>query len=138
MKIAGAWYTICFGLALVVLAVPIAASLPETRSAAIVKQAEAAAHTAVRNPTIAKDDLWSNMRHQLRSMRETVSVISRTLFVDNIVVGILLFSTVFTALGKSVVIMLLQYMSVKFGWSWAKVCIENAAWVYQNRFLICT
>ncbi|ATY64237.1 MFS transporter [Cordyceps militaris] len=59
----------------------------------------------------------------MRSTWQHLSLINRTLFAGNPIVGILLFSTVFITLGKSVVMFLLQYVAKRFGWSWAKASL---------------
>lgn len=116
----GAWFTVYFGSVLLCLTLPIAMFLPETRSAAVVKQAEAA-RKAGADDVAAAGHSWWDARPALVSMWQQMAMINRVLFVENPRVGLLLSSTVFFTVGKSVVMIMLQYVSKRFGWSWAKV-----------------
>lgn len=136
MNASGPWFTITFGFLLVTLGLPIAAFIPETRSAAVVKRAEAARKDAERYLHIKERGSCLDLRPILRSTWQKLSLINRTLFLGNPTVGILLFSTVFITLGKSVIIMLLQYVTKRFKWSWAKV--SNHFFMALQVFIIFT
>lgn len=131
MNACGAWATIFVGSLLVTFSVPLAAFLPETRSAAVVKHAKAAGGTADSEIEFVKPGPWSNLQAVVSPVWRQLSLINRTLFVGNPVVGLLLFSTLFFTLGKSVSMMMLQYVTKRFGWSWAKVSPQRFTSCYS-------
>lgn len=122
----GAWFTLIFGFALMTLAIPIAAFVPETRPAAVVRRAETACKIAETNSRIDNHSPRWISRSYVRSTWQHLSLINRTLFAGNPTVGLLISSTIFITVGKSVVIMLLQYVAKRFGWSWSKVSNHTA------------
>jgi hypothetical protein len=65
-----------------------------------------------------------DMQPLLRSVREQSIAIANVFFIQKPTIGILLFSTVFSVLGRSVMLMLLQYVTKAFGWSWSKVSLH--------------
>ncbi|EJP67264.1 MFS transporter [Beauveria bassiana ARSEF 2860] len=105
----GAWFTLIFGFALMTLAIPIAAFVPETRPAAVVRRAETACKIAETNSRIDNHSPRWISRSYVRSTWQHLSLINRTLFAGNPTVGLLISSTIFITVGKSVVIMLLQF-----------------------------
>lgn len=110
-----AWFAVYLGLALWVLLFFLTASIPETRSEAAIKRAN-------------QDGNGSDLSlSSLLNVKELVSGIimqTKTLFdimlIKNPVLGILLFSTLFTTIGSSADTILLQYATKRFEWTWAE------------------
>lgn len=121
MSLGGPWVTLYSGFALFVLTVPLTAALPETRCEAVVRRAEMARKASSVSGT--SKSKW-DMQPLLRSVREQSIAIANVFFIQKPTIGILLFSTVFSVLGRSVMLMLLQYVTKAFGWSWSKVSLH--------------
>ncbi|KAJ3484894.1 hypothetical protein NLG97_g6947 [Lecanicillium saksenae] len=126
----GAWFTVYSGFVLMSLSLILVTTLPETRSAAVVKQAEAA-RNAERVSNASTEGKWWDIRPMLRAAWTQIVVINQTLFVGNPRVGTLLLSTVFFTVGKCVMMLMLQYVTKRFGWTWAKAgliaAVKNVA-----------
>ena len=130
MSLGGAWVTLYIGFALILFTVPLTAALPETRCEAVVKRAEIARKASSLSGTGRSK--W-DIQTLLRSVREQSITIVKVFFLQKPTVGILLFSTVFTVLGRNVVLIMLQYVTKVFGWPWSKVSLHPES--YDHFFL---
>ncbi|KAJ3487537.1 hypothetical protein NLG97_g6395 [Lecanicillium saksenae] len=130
IHLGGTWFAVYLGFTLVALSIPLSALLPETRCAAAVRRAQVY-QAAERESTANKDSSSWALRPILHSARQKLALIKHTVFASNPTVGILILSTLFFTLGKSVFMMLLQYVTKRFGWTWAEagllISVKNAA-----------
>ena len=128
----GAWFSVYCGIGLLVLTIPITIFLPETRSQSALRRANLANKSKDDDRARASfRDIWP----LFDAARDQIRVIVRIIFTDNPTVGVLLFSTVFTLLGSSVVLVILQYAAKRFSWSWSKASSPGFYHLIHQAFL---
>ncbi|XWW94538.1 hypothetical protein V2A60_002481 [Cordyceps javanica] len=116
----GSMFALWAGTAVLSLTIPIAVFLPESRSAAVLDRAQAARQHAETSRKLDETESHWRVKSAMRATRDSVCSINRTLFVGNPIVGMLIVSTIFITVGKSVFILLLQYVTTRFGCSFAE------------------
>lgn len=119
MKVAGDWATVYVGLSILFLAVLFAICLPETLKRTnpsddyYYQYSEGNLSTKTTNLTTR--DLLPKIRASLLRCREFLRLLLRT----NLLM--LLASILLTTFGRDAQTVLMQYVTVKFGWSWGEV-----------------
>ncbi|KJZ71934.1 hypothetical protein HIM_08690 [Hirsutella minnesotensis 3608] len=113
MRQGGAWLSVYIGLALLFIAALLAFAFPETRQLKV-----GGTNIESRNEPLdnSRPSIWARLSQGI----SIVTSSTRYLFFDNITLGLLLFSLVFTTLGRYVSIILLQYTTKRFRWSWSE------------------
>lgn len=114
----GDWFAVYLGVALWCLIFPVTAMIPETRSNVAIKkvQLEAASTDAMPRSTSCL-----NLKPKLNAAVAQTKMVINTIFLQNPSLGILLFSTLFTTLGKTSDSLLAQYATKRFDWKWSEV-----------------
>lgn len=115
----GPWFAVWLGVAVWLLVLVLTALIPETRSDAAVRRA--------RESALQEDDDAGAMKHAWWDVRPLVSsaisqtkMVANVIFLNNATLGLLLFSTVFTTLGKAGDTLQQQYAAKRFGWTLAE------------------
>ncbi|KAJ6782070.1 hypothetical protein PWT90_03148 [Aphanocladium album] len=113
----GAWFGLYLGVALWLLLFVLTALVPETRCDAAVKKAR---ENALQESIDVTKHAWWDVRPMIASTVEQTKMVTNVIFLNNASLAILLFSTVFTTLGKAGSILEKQYASKRFGWDLAE------------------
>lgn len=109
------WLAIYLGLGLLVICTVFAWSLPETLQKKVDAEDD--------EPTIpdGRHGVLGNLVQQVKSESVRFGTLIRTLAREERQVGILLLSLLFTTFGRDSAVVLMQYVAIKFKWSWSKV-----------------
>lgn len=117
----GPWFSALLGVGCLGIGVLVAFSLPETRglkdSSGTSEDVDNDAHDSEDQEASKGNKLWA----LFVSTQRQASEMFQSLFWRNKKLGLLLFSLVFTTLGRYVVMIIRQYATKRFGWSWSEV-----------------
>lgn len=119
----GAWFSVFMGAGCLSAAILVALAFPETRNKAARDEStrddddgdQPENSPSLRLFRCAGLRAWS----KLALKHATTSV--RSYFWDDKRLGLLLFSLIFTSLGKFISVILMQYTTKRFHWSWSEV-----------------
>ncbi|XWW96938.1 hypothetical protein V2A60_004918 [Cordyceps javanica] len=114
----GPWFAMYLGVAVWLLVFLLTAMIPETRSDAAVKRARE--DNAMQEDDGGKRHAWWDLRPLASSAIRQTRMVINVIFLNNATLGILLFSTVFTTLGKAGGTLQQQYAAKRFGWTLAE------------------
>lgn len=70
---------------------------------------------------VVKAGAWDSIRQNVHSGINDIAESFHFLFWQNKILGLVLVSIMFGTLGRAASILLLQYISKRFGWSWSQV-----------------
>ncbi|KAK8144800.1 hypothetical protein G3M48_005338 [Beauveria asiatica] len=113
----GARFAFGLGIGFWVLVLALTTVIPETRSDAAVRRARA---DGLRDDVDATKHAWWDIRPLAWDLVRQTSMVTRIIFLNNATLGILLFSTVFSTLGKAGDNLKQQYAAKRFGWTMAE------------------
>lgn len=124
----GAWFSVLVGFGCLSAAVLLALTFPETR------------RLAVPNEIVDDSDpdslATSGPSSRISAAVEETLASIQCLFWENKRLGLLLFSLIFTTFGTYVSVILMQYTTKRFGWTWSEVrCARasNAPFFFADR-----
>lgn len=113
----GAWNTLALGIAFLALTIPVAALLPETKDFQHAK------------PIVAEEDVTvakGPAVERLKKLYVEGAALLRYQFWENKLLGLTLFSLIFTSVGKSFTNVLQLYGKTRFHWQWEEVSCPPA------------
>ncbi|KGQ10443.1 DNA-directed RNA polymerases I, II, and III subuni t RPABC2 [Beauveria bassiana D1-5] len=113
----GARFAFGLGIGFYVLVLALTSVIPETRSDAAVRHARA---DALRDDADATKHAWWDIRPLVWDLVRQTRMVTRIIFLKNATLGILLFSTIFSSLGKAGDNLKQQYAAKRFGWTMAE------------------
>ncbi|KAL7908231.1 hypothetical protein GGI35DRAFT_453658 [Trichoderma velutinum] len=119
------WLSVYIGLACLFISVLIALAIPETRALSAVEVEEPSNDeneqndSSVSSYTDKKWALWTRI-YEILEIKQMATLVKYFVW-ENQRLGLLLFSLVFATLGNYVSLILMQYTTKRFGWTWAKV-----------------
>lgn len=119
----GARFALGLGIGFWILVFALTAMIPETRSDAAVRRARA---DALRDDADATKHAWWDIRPLAWDLIRQTRMVTRIIFLKNATLGILLFSTVFSTLGKAGDNLKQQYAAKRFGWTMAETSFLNS------------
>ena len=125
-----AWLSVYIGLACLFFSVLIALAFPETRDLSAAGSQESHGTDSAGSNGESRDSSPSDSFSKNRAVWTRISdalelkqmaVLVRYFFWENKRLGLLLVSFAFTTLGNYASVLLMQYTTKRFGWTWAKV-----------------
>lgn len=119
------WLSVYLGMACLFVSVLIALAFPETRVPSVAETEEPSndeserSDGSVSSNTIKTRVLWTRI-YDILELKQ-MAILVKYFFWENKRIGLLLFSLIFTTLGNYASIILMQYTTKRFGWTWGKV-----------------
>lgn len=116
----GRWFSLWLGLALVSSIVPISTLLPETKNTP--------GHNL--RPMVAEElqaPTKDTLQDKIRAMGREAKSIALYQFLENKLLGLSLFSLIFTSFSRMLPPLLEKYARRRFGWSWSEVGLLSSA-----------
>ncbi|KJZ76344.1 hypothetical protein HIM_04426 [Hirsutella minnesotensis 3608] len=130
MRNLGAWSSVFIGIMCLAAAALIAFAVPETRQPKAKESDAECRGQDVRRP------VSESLRRRLSDGVKRAAASARRLFWDNRTLGLLLFSLLFSTLGKYVSLILKQYTAKRFQWSWSEAALLSSISAAVNLGLV--
>lgn len=119
----GVWLSVYIGLVCLFVSLLIALMFPETRSLSATENEDQTggerSDGSISSNSPKGQGLWARISEILELKQ--MAILIKYFFWENKRLGLLLLSLIFTTLGNYVTVVLMQYTTKRFGWTWAKV-----------------
>ncbi|EHK18451.1 uncharacterized protein TRIVIDRAFT_158459 [Trichoderma virens Gv29-8] len=133
------WLSVYIGLVCLLACVLLALAFPETRPLSAVETEETRNDDDGRSDTSASSNITKSRGLKMRIYDllelEKLAILVKY-FWENKRLGLLLLSLIFTTLGNYVTIILMQYTTKRFGWTWAKAGLLSSISAFVNLVLL--